>query len=123
MQKVKSPDARLWYIRASTEYGWSRNVLPNQIKAGAYERAVTEKKTHNFDIALPEQADEMLKSSCNLEFLGLRRAVRERELEDRLITRLQSFLLNDKERGVGGERRLAGAHRSPHVRQKLIPIL
>ena len=40
-----------------------------------------------------EQADEMLKSSYNLEFLGLRRAVRERELEDRLISRLQAFLL------------------------------
>ena len=35
----------------------------------------------------------MLKSSYNLEFLGLRRAVRERELEDRLISRLQAFLL------------------------------
>jgi predicted nuclease of restriction endonuclease-like (RecB) superfamily len=72
-------------------------VLLNQIKAGAYERAVTEKKTHNFDLTLPEhfaeQADEMLKSSYNLEFLGLRRAVKERELEDRLIARLQSFLL------------------------------
>ena len=95
--RVSAPAARLWYLRATARFGWSRNVLLNQIKAGAYERAVTEKKTHNFDLALPEhfaeQADEMLKSSYNLEFLGLRRAVRERELEDRLITRLQSFLL------------------------------
>jgi predicted nuclease of restriction endonuclease-like (RecB) superfamily len=95
--RVSVPAARLWYLRATARFGWSRNVLLNQIKAGAYERAVTEKKTHNFDLALPEhfaeQADEMLKSSYNLEFLGLRRAVRERELEDRLITRLQSFLL------------------------------
>jgi predicted nuclease of restriction endonuclease-like (RecB) superfamily len=69
----------------------------NQIKAGAYERAVVEKKTHNFPLALPEhlaeQADEMLKSSYNLEFLGIRRAVKERKLEDRLISRLQAFLL------------------------------
>jgi len=35
----------------------------------------------------------MLKSSYSLDFLGLRRAVKERELEDRLISRLQSFLL------------------------------
>ena len=35
----------------------------------------------------------MLKSSYNLEFLGIRRAVKERELEDRLISRLQAFLL------------------------------
>lgn len=97
LDKLTAPAARLWYLRATARFGWSRNVLLNQIKAGAYERAVTEKKTHNFDLALPEhfaeQADEMLKSSYNLEFLGLRRAVRERELEDRLISRLQAFLL------------------------------
>jgi hypothetical protein len=42
---------------------------------------------------LAEQADEMLKSRYNLEFLGITRAVKERELEDRLIARLQQFLL------------------------------
>ena len=97
LDKVTAPAARLWYLRATASFGWSRNVLLNQIKAAAYERAVTEKKTHNFDLALPEhfaeQAEEMLKSSYNLEFLGLRRAVRERQLEDRLISRLQAFLL------------------------------
>ncbi len=97
LKKVKTPVARLWYLRATARLGWTRNVLLNQIKAGAYERAVVEKKTHNFGLVLPEhlaeQADEMLKSSYNLEFLGLRRAVRERELEDRLISRLQAFLL------------------------------
>ena len=80
LDKLSAPAARLWYLRATARFGWSRNVLLNQIKAGAYERAVTEKKTHNFDLALPEhfaeQADEMLKSSYNLEFLGLHRAVR-----------------------------------------------
>ncbi len=95
--RVKSPPALLYYLRATARFGWTRNVLLNQIKAGAYERAVTEKKSHNFPLALPEhlaeQADEMLKSSYNLEFLGLRRAVKERELEDRLISRLQAFLL------------------------------
>ena len=97
LNKLTDPAACFWYLRATARFGWSRNVLLNQIKASAYERAVTEKKTHNFDLALPEhfaeQADEMLKSSYNLEFLGLRQAVRERELEDRLISRLQSFLL------------------------------
>ncbi len=97
LNKLTDPAARLYYLRATARFGWSRNVLLNQIKAGAYERAVTDKKTHNFPLAMPEhlaeQADEMLKSSYNLEFLGLRRAVRERELEDRLITRLQAFLL------------------------------
>ncbi len=97
LAKVTDPAARLYYLRATAQFGWSRNVLLNQIKAGAYERAVTDKKSHNFPLALPEhlaeQADEMLKSSYNLEFLGIRRAVKERGLEDRLISRLQAFLL------------------------------
>jgi predicted nuclease of restriction endonuclease-like (RecB) superfamily len=97
VKKAKSPAARLWYLEATARLGWSRNVLLNQIKAGAHERAVTEKKTHNFELALPEhlaeQADEMLKSSYNLEFLGIRRAITERALEDRLIERLRDFIL------------------------------
>lgn len=97
LKKIKGPEARLWYLQTTAHLGWSRNVLLNQIKAGAYERAVTEKKTHNFDLALPEhlaeQADEMLKSTYNLEFLGIRQAITERALEDRLIERLRDFIL------------------------------
>ena len=97
MKKVKDPAARIYYLRATAQCGWSRRVLLNQINAGTYERAVREKKTHNFGLALPEhlaeQADEMLKSRYNLEFLGLARPMKERELEDRLISRLQQFML------------------------------
>jgi len=97
LDKLTDPAARLYYLRATARFGWSRNVLLNQIKAKAYERAVEEKKTYNFPLALPEylveQADEMIKSSYNLEFLGIRREVKERELEDRLIERLRDFIL------------------------------
>jgi predicted nuclease of restriction endonuclease-like (RecB) superfamily len=94
---IEDPAARLYYIRAAARFGWSRDVLINQIKAQAYERAVTEKKAHNFGRTQPpptaEQAEEMLKSRYNLEFLGIGREVKERELEDRLIDALQAFLL------------------------------
>ncbi len=97
LAKFADPAARIYYLRATAQLGWSRNVLLNQIKAGAYERAIKEKKTHNFPLALPEhfaeQADEMMKSRYNLEFLGIGRAVKERELEDRLVERLQQFIL------------------------------
>lgn len=97
LAKVGDPRARIYYMQATTRFGWSRDVLLNQIKARAYERAVKEKKTHNFPLALPEhlaeQADEILKSSYSLEFLGVNNALRERELEDRLMARLQSFIL------------------------------
>ena len=73
LNKLRDPAARLYYLRATAQFGWSRNVLLNQIKGCAYERTVTEKKSHNFPLALPEylaeQADEMLKSSYNLESL------------------------------------------------------
>ena len=97
LNKLTHPDARFYYLRATAQLGWSRSVLLNQIKARAYERAVKEKKTHNFALALPEhfaeQADEMMKSRYNLEFLGISRPMKERELEDRLIERLQHFIL------------------------------
>jgi len=95
--KVKAADGLFYYLRATVRLGWSRSVLLNQIKAGAFERAVKEKKTHNFELALPEhfaeQAGELLKSRYNFEFLGLGRAVKERELEDKLVGRLQQFIL------------------------------
>ena len=97
MGRLSDPAAHLYYLRAIAHFGWTRRVLLTQIKAGAYQRAVTEKKTHNFALALPqylaEQADEMMKSRYNLEFLGISQAVKERELENQLITRLQQFIL------------------------------
>jgi predicted nuclease of restriction endonuclease-like (RecB) superfamily len=97
LNKLTDPAARLYYLRATAQCGWSRSVLLNQVESGAYERAVQEKKTHNFGLALPEhlaeQADEMLKSRYSLEFLGIARPMKERELEERLISRLQQFIL------------------------------
>lgn len=97
LAKLTIPAARFYYLRATARFGWSRNVLLNQIKAGAYERSLKEGKAHNFPAVLPgalaEQAEEALKSSYNLEFLGIGRAVRERELEDRLVERLRDFIL------------------------------
>jgi predicted nuclease of restriction endonuclease-like (RecB) superfamily len=97
LKRIAVPRARLYYLRAAAKLGWSRNVLLNQIKARAYERSLAAGKTHNFPAVLPEylaeQAEEALKSSYNLEFLGIRREVKERELEDRLIERVQQFVL------------------------------
>ena len=97
LNALTEPAPRLYYLKATAKFGWSRAVLLNQIKAQAYERAKAEKKTHNFAAALPEhfaeQADEMIKSRYNLEFLGIARPMKERELEERLIGRLQQFIL------------------------------
>lgn len=95
--KVSDPAERIFYLKAVAAFAWSRNVLLNQIKARAYDRSLAEGKSHNFPLALPdhlaEQAEEALKSSYSLEFLGIRQAVKERELENQLIDKLRDFIL------------------------------
>ncbi|MDE2722310.1 MAG: PDDEXK nuclease domain-containing protein [Gemmatimonadota bacterium] len=97
LARIKNHAERLYYLRATVKFGWTRNVLMNQVKAGAYERSLAEGKSHNFPAALPEhlveQAEEVLKSSYNFEFLGISREVKERELEGQLIGKLQDFIL------------------------------
>jgi predicted nuclease of restriction endonuclease-like (RecB) superfamily len=97
LNKLSDPAAQLFYLHATAQNGWSRAILINQIKSGAYERSVTEGKSHNFAAALPEalaaQAAEMMKSRYNLGFLGVEQAVKERDLENLLIDNLQRFLL------------------------------
>ncbi|MBI5701589.1 DUF1016 domain-containing protein [Candidatus Saganbacteria bacterium] len=96
MQKAKSEKEREFYIKASIKFGWSRNVLLNQIKADTYALNL-KKKTHNFSQALPahlsEQADEAIKSVYNLDFLGIAKPVLERELEKRLVEKIKQFVL------------------------------
>lgn len=95
--KIKDSRELVFYLRAIAQFGWTRNILVNQVKTGAFRRTLTEKKSHNFGTSLPEhlaeQADEMLKSRYHLEFLGLKRGMKEREMEDRLASRLQQFIL------------------------------
>lgn len=95
--RIKVAAELVYYLKATAQFGWTRDILLYQVKASAYQHSVTDPKSHNFALTLPEhlaeQADEMLKSTYSLEFLGLRGAVKERVLEDRLISRLQAFLL------------------------------
>ncbi|WP_008317595.1 YhcG family protein [Leptolyngbya sp. PCC 6406] len=96
MQRIKDETARRYYLEATARLGWTRNVLLNQIKAGAYEVSLQD-KSHNFAAVLPEylaeQAEETLKSQYSLEFLGLTQAIHERDLERSLIARLKDFMI------------------------------
>lgn len=96
MQKVKNTKEREYYITSDIKFGWSRNVLLNQIKANAYVLS-QRKKTHNFPKALPvhlaEQANESIKSVYNLDFLGITKPVLEREIEKRLVEKIKQFIL------------------------------
>ena len=97
---VKMPEERLWYVQATVENGWSRNVLVLQIEGGLYRRqgrAVT-----NFEHTLPvpqsDLAVQLLKDPYNFDFLTLSQKAHERDLETGLVEHIRQFLL---ELGVG----------------------
>ena len=97
MSKVNSIDEAMFYIKSSLEFGWTRNILLNFIKADTYKHQKIEPKTHNFFQTLPEhlqdQADEILKSKYNVSFIGSEKPLKERELEKRLVEKIKYFLL------------------------------
>ena len=97
MAKVKAPDEREYYLKATAEQAWSRNVLIHQIQSQAYQRHQLASKQHNFHKALPvhlaEQADEAMKDVYMLDMLGVEGPILERELEKRMVAKIQEIML------------------------------
>jgi predicted nuclease of restriction endonuclease-like (RecB) superfamily len=100
LDKVKDTAARNFYVRATIQHGWSRNVLVHQIESCLFERQG--RAQVNFDRTLPapqsELARQILKDPYNFDFLTLGKEAQERDLEVALLSHLREFLL---ELGVG----------------------
>src|SRR5262249_54983054 len=95
LDKVSGQSEREWYIQATIQHGWSRNVLVHQIESKLYARqgrAIT-----NFERALPapqsDLAHQLLKDPYNFEFLTLQQDAEERTLEKGLLDHIRQFLL------------------------------
>lgn len=95
LDKLKTPQERLWYAAQSVEHGWSRNVLVMHIESRLRDRsgaAVT-----NFSRTLPapqsDLARESLKDPYRFDFLVLGKEANEREIENALIKHVTQFLL------------------------------
>lgn len=86
LDKLDEPDAMDWYARAAVAGGWSRNVLLNQIKGRARDRAGA--APSNFEVTLPgedsELAAQIAKDPYVFDFLGLSGRFAERALVSRL---------------------------------------
>ena len=100
LDKVQRQEDRVWYARATVQYGWSRNVLVHQIETVVHKRsgaAVT-----NFERTLPppqsDLAQQITKYPYTFDFLTIAEIAHERELERGLLAHLRDFLL---ELGVG----------------------
>ena len=94
MQKCKDPQQREFYIRMTKRFGWSKDVLINQIENQAFEKYLLNQT--NFDQTVPEQyrlqAKLAVKDDYNFDFLEMGEAHSEAELESGLVNNIRAFL-------------------------------
>jgi predicted nuclease of restriction endonuclease-like (RecB) superfamily len=97
ISKVKTLEEANFYINSAIELGLTHDILLNYIKSDSYKHSKLLPKHNNFAQTLPEklqdQVSEILKSTYNLEMLGLKHPLKERELERRLVEKIKFFLL------------------------------
>lgn len=97
---VKEPEARSFYESEALKGGWTVRQLDRQITTNFYERTLLSKnkaalltkgrKLKHKDEIAPEQE---IKDPFLLEFLGLKDEYSESDLEEALIQKLETFLL------------------------------
>lgn len=95
IDKCKSVDKALFFVRKVHENNWSRDVLLNFISTDLYEREG--KAITNFELALPDTnkdlAKQITKDPYNFDFLTITNEYNEKELKDALVENIQKFLL------------------------------
>lgn len=95
LAKVKDLSIADFYLKASFEYGWTRNVLVMQIEQRLHEREG--KSVTNFQSALPKPqsdlAQQTLKDPYIFDFLTLEKDVKELEIERQLVQHIARFLM------------------------------
>lgn len=110
---VRNSNARIFYEAEALRGGWSVRQLERQISTQFYERTALSRnkaamlkkgaKPLSEDSVTPE---EEIKDPFILEFLGLKDEYSENDLEDALIHKLESFLLE-----LGGDFAFIGRQR------------
>ena len=102
LMRVDEENRRAFYLNECADSGWTSRQLEQQINSFFYERLLATQKEHRPEIAdeifklePKKDADYILKDPYILEFLDLKENVRysESEIEQGLIDKLQSFLL------------------------------
>ncbi len=97
---VENEQARQWYMDEAAAAAWSSRQLERQISTLYYERLLASRekapvKAEADELMAPQEAEEFIKDPYVLEFLDLKDypALRESDLEQALIDKLQEFLL------------------------------
>ena len=94
MEKCKDQLEREFYIKMTKKYGWTKDVLINNIENKTYEKYLLNQT--NFDATLPDkyinQAKLAVKDEYIFDFMELSEQHSERELEESLINNMRVFL-------------------------------
>lgn len=98
--RVENDDARNWYMEECVRSAWSSRQLERQISTLYYERLLSSRDkepvmTEAESLMAPLAAENFIKDPYVLDFLDLKNypALRESDLEQALIDKLQEFLL------------------------------
>lgn len=95
LKKCKDNVERQYYILATKKFGWTKNVLLNQINNQSYYKYLSNQT--NFEKNLPKeiknQASLAIKDEYTFDFLKLDDIHSERELEQRIVQNIRSFLI------------------------------
>ncbi|KAB8331168.1 DUF1016 domain-containing protein [Scytonema tolypothrichoides VB-61278] len=94
MEKCKDDLEREFYIRMTRKFGWTKNVLMNQIENQSYEKTLLNQT--NFDQTVPENirpsALLAVKDEYTFDFLELADEHSERQLEQAILAKVEPFL-------------------------------
>ena len=91
IQKSKSHEEMIWYIRETHKNGWSRSILLNQIELKAYERSLIEPDTTSI-VKLDDLSNELFKDTYVFSFLDKNNIKTEKDLKNQLIDNIIIFL-------------------------------
>ena len=95
LAQIKGINEAEFYIKNTIENSWSRSILDHQIDLNLYSRQG--KIINNFDDTVPKQDVSILKESFKesyiLDFLDIKKDVKERELEKLLTDNILKFIL------------------------------
>lgn len=97
IMRVDDPQAREWYLQEAAREGWSVRQLERNIQTFYYQRQLEKNENAAQCVENSGTADvrQFVKDPYVLEFVGLPQGseYKEKELEDRLINKMQNFLL------------------------------
>ncbi|PIQ93232.1 MAG: DUF1016 domain-containing protein [Nitrospirae bacterium CG_4_10_14_0_8_um_filter_41_23] len=95
MERCKDDIRREFYIKTTRKFGWTKDVLINQLEAGTFERYMANQT--NFDKTVPEkyrhQAKLAVKDEYSFDFLELGEEHSEKVLELALLENVRKFLI------------------------------